>query len=83
MRMADIGEQVVLYLKIKSADKPGEKTALRGEIRCCLELVYRPVVFHFTLCISHWKSAFGHYMGTLEYQRQKQSGYVLHHCKPE
>lgn len=45
--MTDPGKQVMLYLKIQSAQEPEKKFALRGEVGSCADLMKCPFPFHF------------------------------------
>lgn len=45
MNVADLGEQMVLDLKVKPTDIPAQPLVARGEIDCRLQLVYGPVLF--------------------------------------
>jgi hypothetical protein len=41
--VADLVKQVVLDLKVESADEPSQQAVVAGEINGCLNLVHRPL----------------------------------------
>ena len=75
---AHSGEQVVLNLKVESADVPGEQSVTRGEVRCRFHLVDRPGAAHATLGVGEWVLRRLHDMGQLEHDAQDQTRGQVH-----
>src|SRR5688572_11975256 len=66
--MRDLREQVMFYLEIQSANKPGDQFIPGSKICCCFDLVNCPLVLDLVdICIRYRKSCFFHCMCKLEH----------------
>lgn len=83
MYMAYVRQQMVLYLIVQPADKPGKKPARWRIVTGSRQLVYRPIVGDKSFFVWQGKICTGHYMGGLEDNAYRKTGYKMHADKRE
>ena len=84
MNVRYFGEKMMLDLKIKSADQPGDNRIAGGEICRCLDLMYRPLVFQFVgIHIGDRERRMLDRMRQLKYQAQYKSCYTGENNEPD
>ena len=83
--MAYAWEQVVLYLKVEPAGKPGDDLIAACKIGCRNHLVDGPLVLYLQLIVgSHvLKGSFFYHMGELEYNGQGDTHDNVHTHKSD
>src|SRR5690606_30161388 len=72
--MADFGKQVMLHLKIKATEYPGQYLTLRRKVGCRLDLVYHPFLFDLGF-VDGLKFRFLNHMCQLKHRCQTHAAY--------
>src|SRR5687768_1066061 len=83
MHVANIWEQVMLYLEIQTADIPVKDTVIVSKIGSSQKLMDSPAVFHFTFFVRHRIFSAIDHVGRLKNNCQDETTYVVHDNKTE